>query len=261
MRYFPPSIRYFVLLMSVLFSSCVSQKELPYLQDSQYSTSTPVTADNTPPTYKVQANDIMSIQVQSTQPVLSTIFNPTSVNAFLSADPGNMYLTGYSVNDQGFINLPTIGPLKVQGLTVAEVQSLVQKEVSRYVKDANVLVKISSFKVTILGDVRNPGRYYIYNGQATVLEALGMAGDLNRLANRKNVKLIRQTPAGSEVVLLNLTDPNLLKSRYYYMLPNDALYVEPLKAQNERANLANLGLVFSGITTLALLLNYLNVNL
>lgn len=261
MRRFSASVPAFVLLFCLLLSGCVSQRELPYLQDAQYSKLTPVAADNTRPVYKIQPNDILSIQVQSTQPVLNELFNPSNSNAVYNADAGNMFLTGYSVGEDGNVSLPTVGKVKVGGLTVAEAQAQVQQQVTRYIRDANVLVKLSSFKITVLGDVRQPGRYFVYSGQANVLEALGMAGDLNRLANRKNVKLIRQTANGSEVVLLDLTDPALLKSPYYYMLPNDALYVEPLKAQTSRENTNNLGLVFSGITALALLLSYLNIKL
>ena len=86
-----------------------------------------------------------------------------------------------------------------------------------------------------------------------------MAGDLTEFGNRQNVKLVRQTAKGSEVVLINLTDPNLLQSPYYYLLPNDALYVEPLKARTDRGNANNLGLVFAGISAIVLLISYLTI--
>ncbi|PJJ59789.1 polysaccharide biosynthesis/export family protein [Hymenobacter chitinivorans] len=240
-------------------SGCVAQQQLPYLQGKDYSTKTPVNVPNERFEYRIQPSDVLSIRVQSVQPALNDIFNITDTRTVFSGDPSNLFLAGYSVDDTGNINLPTVGKVKVAGLTLDGAQALVQKEVSKYVRDANVLVKLLSFKVTVLGEVRNPGRYFIYNTQATLLEGLGLAGDLTEFGNRQNVKLIRQTAQGSEVVLLDLTDPNLLKSKYYYLLPNDALYVEPMKARTARGNANNLGLVFAGVSSLVLILSYLKV--
>jgi len=121
-------------------------------------------------------------------------------------------------------------------------------------------VKLISFKVTVLGEVNNPGYHYVYNNQITLLEALGLAGDLTPQGNRKNVKLVRQVQGGSEVVLLDLTDPRTLKSKYFFLMPNDAIYVEPFKARAAKWNLENLTLLFSAATTAVLILTYLDNN-
>ncbi|MCC3158522.1 polysaccharide biosynthesis/export family protein [Hymenobacter sp. 15J16-1T3B] len=253
-------LRLAVLCLPLLWlAGCISQRKLPYLQGSTYSTRTPVTAVNAPQPYRLQPNDVLSVRVQSVQPALNDIFNVTDSRSVMAGDPGNMFLAGYNVDAGGTINLPTVGKVKVQGLTIDEAQALVQQQVSRFVRDANVLVKLLSFKITVLGEVRSPGRYFVYNGQATVLEALGLAGDLTEFGNRQNIKLIRPTPQGNEVVLLDLTDPALLTSPYFYLLPNDALYVEPLAARTRRANAGNLALLFSGISALVLILNYIKI--
>lgn len=244
------------LLLLTLMAGCVSQKNLPYLQGRSYSTKTPVSIENTPPSYLLQSGDVLSIKVQSSQPGLSDLFNLTGTQAAFSGDPGVLYLTGYPVDEDGNITLPTVGKVKVTGLSVEKSQVTIQQQVNRYVRDANVLVKLLSFKITILGEVRTPGRYFVYNPQATVLEALGLAGDLTEFGNRQNVKLVRQTAKGSTVVLLDLTDPALLSSPYFYLLPNDALYVEPMKARTDRGNATNLGIIFSGISAVVLLLNF-----
>ncbi|HEX8425472.1 polysaccharide biosynthesis/export family protein [Hymenobacter sp.] len=245
-----------IILTLTGLGSCVSQKKLPYLQNPAFTTQQATTIDNTPSPYRLQNSDIISIRVQSAQAELNTSLNITGSQTLYSSEPGVLYLSGYSVDERGQVTLPTAGKVKVQGLTLDEAQNAIQKAVALYVRDATVLVKLLSFKVTILGEVRTPGRYFIYSSQATLLEALGMAGDLTEFGNRENVKLVRQTPKGSEVVLLNLTDPNLLKSPYYYLMPNDALYVEPLKARSSRANINNLGIVFSGISAVALILSF-----
>ncbi|OGX90314.1 polysaccharide biosynthesis/export family protein [Hymenobacter coccineus] len=236
---------------------CVTQQKLPYLQSSSYSKQKPVEVANARPAYLLQPGDVLSIRVQSVQPALSELFNVPTPQSMVSGDPSTLYLTGYPIDEAGTINLPTVGRLKVTGISLTQAQVLLEQKVGAYVRDANVLVKLLSFKITVLGEVRTPGRYFIYNPQATVLEALGMAGDLTEFGNRQNVKLVRQTAKGSEVVLLDLTDANLLQSPYYYLLPNDALYVEPLKARTERGNANNLGLVFAGISAIVLLISYL----
>ncbi|UYZ60793.1 polysaccharide biosynthesis/export family protein [Hymenobacter latericus] len=252
-------VRLCLFVLPFLFAACVPQRNLPYFQ-GKYNTSTAVLAANTPQPYRIQPNDVLSVRVQSVQPALNEIFNVTDARAVFQGDPGNMFLAGYNVDATGHINLPTVGKVKVQGLTIEETQAQIQRGVANYVRDANVLVKLLSFKITVLGEVRNPGRHFVYNGQATVLEALGLAGDLTEFGNRRNIKLIRTTPKGNEVLLLDLTDPKLLSSPNFFLLPNDALYVEPLAARTNRANVANLALVFSGISALALILNYINAN-
>jgi polysaccharide export outer membrane protein len=139
-------------------------------------------------------------------------------------------------------------------------QKLIQLNVDKYLKQATAIIKLTSFKVTVLGEVKNPGYYYVYNNQATVLEALGLAGDLTPVGNRQHIKLIRQLESGSQVVLLDLTDPNLLKSDHYYLTPGDVLYVEPFKARSKRTNLELLTVVFSGLTTAVLILSYIKAN-
>ena len=245
------------LVCAWLAQGCISQRQLPYLQSSSYSFGQPQAVALARPVYHIQPNDVLSIRVQSVQSELNEQFNISDTRNLFSGDPSTLYLTGYSVNAEGQISLPTVGLLPVGGLTVEQVQALVQKRVSAFANGANVLVKLLSFKLTVLGEVRSPGRYFVYNGQASVLEALGLAGDLTEYGNRQNVKLVRQTPKGSEVVLLDLTNPELLRSPYYYLLPNDALYVEPLKARTSRANANNLGIVFAGISAIVLLLSYI----
>lgn len=237
--------------------SCISPKALPYLQDKSYTTNKPVEVTNTAGLYRVQAHDVLSIRVQSVQAELNELFNITDTRAILGSDPGTLFLSGYAVDEEGRINLPTVGRLKVGGLTLTQVQALVQQQVSGFVRGANVLVKLLSFKLTILGEVRNPGRYFVYNEQATLLEGLSLAGDLTEFGNRRTIKLIRPTSTGSAVVLIDLTDPALLRSPYYFLLPNDVLYVEPVRARTGRGNAGNLGLVFAGISSVVLLLSYL----
>jgi len=253
----------FNLLVILLFCcSCYYQKKLIYFQDDKFSYVQPTLIENQRSIYRIQPNDVLSVKVKSsTDAQVSDIFNiiaTTQMSTF--ANPGNLYLEGYSVDEQGRVLLPILGLVTVKDLTMDEVQTLIQTNANKYLKNATVVVKLISFKITVLGEVNNPGYHYVYNNQATILEALGLAGDLTIFASRKNVKLIRPVARGSEVILLDLKDPNLLKSKYFYLMPNDVLYVEPFKARSKRSNLENLTLVFSAITTMVLILNYIDNN-
>jgi|SRR5690606_40773346 len=242
-------------------SSCYYNKRMVYFQNKDFSESFATPIRNQPTQYRLRPNDILSVKVKSsTEAGISDIFNITPSTNFFNVDAGNVYLQGYSIDSEGAITLPILGRVVVKDLTVEEAQNLIQAEANKYLNNATVIVKLVSFKITVLGEVNAPGYYYAFNNQLTLPEGLGLARDLTERGNRRKVKLIRQTPTGSEVVLLNLNDPDLLKSKYYYLMPNDVLYVEPFKANTGRSNAQLLTLVFSGLTTAILVLNYIDDN-
>jgi polysaccharide export outer membrane protein len=233
-----------------------------YFQDKDYSESFSTKIDNKRPDYRLQTNDVIAVKVKSsTDPEISDIFNITTTQGtMLFMNPGNLYLEGYSIDEEGKITLPILGSVTVKDRTLEEARDVIQLSADKYLNNATVMVRLVSFKITVLGEVKNPGYHYVFNNQVTVLEALGLAGDLTSQGNRKNVKLLRPTKTGNEVVLLDLTDPDLLKSQYFYLMPNDVLYVEPFKARSDRSNLELLGVVFSAATTAILILNYVENN-
>jgi len=225
-------------VLLITLSGCYYNKKLIYLGDEQFSATRPTLVENKHSAYKLQPSDVISVQVKG--PGESAVtgqfnMNPTT-NGSMFASPANFYMDGYTINPDGKITLPVIGEISVKDMTTEEAQTTIQKAADRYLTKAIVIVKLTSFKVTVLGEVKNPGYYYVFNSQATILEAFGMAGDLNPVGNRQNVKLIRQTPGGSEVVMLDLTDADLLKSQYFFMMPGDVLYVAPLRARSNRSN-------------------------
>ncbi|MBL6448124.1 polysaccharide biosynthesis/export family protein [Fulvivirga sp. 29W222] len=232
-----------------------------YLQDESFTEQRAKLIQNDKQPYRIQPNDIISVKVKSVSNTeISDIFNITPSLGPVYMAPGNLYLEGYSVNDAGQITLPVIGTVTVKDMTLEEVQQVIQDNTKQYLNNATVIVKLLSFKITVLGEVKNPGYHYVFNNQVTILEALGLAGDLTQYGNRKNIKLIRQHPEGNMVVLINLTDPKLLQSEYFYLMPNDVLYVEPLKATVKRTNLDLLSVLFSAATTTVLILSYIDSN-
>lgn len=250
----------YCLLLFLCATSCLSKKELVYMQNDNLRETVATQMQTTYTPYKLQPADVLSIKVQSSEEDISSIYNiiPPS-SAFGFADPGTMFLSGYSVDEEGNVNLPNVGKVQVAGLSLKQSQELIQRNIDRYINDATVVVKLINFRVSVLGEVNRPGQYFVYNERATLFDALGMAGDLNRGASRENVKLVRQTPGGSEVVLIDLKDPNIVQSKYYFIQPNDVLYVEPTVAQVKRDNLISLNvatLALGVISTAVVILNY-----
>lgn len=251
-------VLYFLMMVSLL-SSCLNYKNQIYFKSNEFSTSTPTLNQNQPFEYRLQANDVLSVKVQSLDPQIANFFNIDQNTQRFGNDPASLYLTGYSLDENGSITLPTLGKLIVKDLTVLETQELIQQKIDTYLKNSIVLVKLISFKVSVLGEVNKPGYYFIYNNQATLPEALALSGDLTEFGNRENVKLIRQTDQGSEVILLDLTDPKILTSKYYYLLPNDVLYIEPKRALSARSNLAPINVFFGALSTVIAILVTLNL--
>jgi polysaccharide biosynthesis/export protein len=248
----------FLFLSILTLDSCISKKKLVYFQ-AMDTTATRLIA-NPQPEYHLQPRDIISIRIKTLDEKTAEYFNIFPNNQFQQINPAGLYINGYSIDTEGNISLPEIGTVHVANLTLTEAQKKIQEDLNKYISNASLLVKLVSFKVTVLGEVRSPGYFYVYNERATVLEALGLAGDLTDYGQRDNVTLIRQVEGGSKAVLINLKDPNLIASPYYYVMPNDVLYVQPLKAKLDRGNLGTLNvvsLVFGLISTTVLLLNYL----
>lgn len=234
-----------------------------YFPNGQFNTETPVEVNNTRKEYLLQTGDVVSVRVKTLDEASESYFNLSSVNAFNQFNLQALYVNGYSIDKDGNITLPEVGDVEIANLSVEKAAKVIQEKLIDYLSNATVLVKLVSFKITVLGEVSNPGYYYIYNDQATILEGLGLAGDLSDFGNRKNITLVRQTENGSKAILIDLKDPDLLGSDYYYLSPNDVIYVQPLRAKNARGNLSTLtvlGVLFGGISSAVLLLQFLKNN-
>ncbi|HMJ67691.1 MAG TPA: polysaccharide biosynthesis/export family protein [Cyclobacteriaceae bacterium] len=249
-------------LVVILSSGCYYNKKLIYLDDRQFSSTRPTLIESKRSAYRLQPSDIISVQVKG--PGETTITNSFNLNPQQSgsmfASPANFYMDGYTIDPDGKITLPVIGEVVVKDITTDEAREAIQKAADKFLTKAIVIVKLTSFKVTVLGEVKSPGYYYVFNSQATLLEGLGMAGDLTAFGNRETVKLIRQTPGGSEVVMLDLTDANLLKSPYFFLMPGDVLYVAPLRARSNRSNLELATFLFGALTTTILVMSFVQQN-
>jgi polysaccharide biosynthesis/export protein len=243
-----------LLIISLLLTSCYSNKKLVYLQDKTSGQFTNQSIE-----YKLQANDIISIVVKSLDPTNSELFNLQTQHNYGNITGQSLYLSGYTIDPEGCVKLPIVGRVNVSNLSVQQAEDKIQAEVDRYLKNSTVIVRMVSFKVAMLGEVRNPGYYYVFNAQANVFEGLGMAGDITNTGNHKNVKLIRQNNSGTEIHILDLTSTRILESEKFNLQPNDIIYVEPLRARTTQTNIQLWGTILSGFNLSLLILRTFGV--
>lgn len=187
---------------------------------------------------KIMPKDLLTITVSTTDPKAATPFNLSVTNTlnatgYLSTGAGS--LQTYLVDNDGFINFPVVGQLKVGGMTKRQCENYIRDKILPYMSKTEnpiVTVKMASFKVTVAGEVKAPGVFNVDQEKISVIEALARAGDLTIYGKRGNVLLIREDATGEKSVhRLNLNDANLINSPYYYLQQNDYLYVEPNSVQ------------------------------
>lgn len=216
----------FVVLFFV--SSCSTPlKELTYINNIETGTN----YVNGPQLeeYRIRSGDQLFIQVISDDPlnaVFLNIINTQTSTGSMGSSSAGMELITFLVDDQGYIEYPQLGKIYVKGLNTSEIREVIQQGVDKYLQSASVFVKLVNRTLTVLGQVGQPGQKLMVKNQLTIFEALGAAGDITDWGNRRNVKLIREVPDGKHIEELDLTDPNIINSPYYYVLPHDVVYVE-----------------------------------
>lgn len=223
---------YLFFLLSLLITSCVPTKDLIYLQNKGGGANATVTPSNQKP-YRLQTNDLLNVSIKAIDAKMVEIFNPTGAqNVGSSAEQGS-YINGYSVDDHGNIRLPILGDINVLGYTTDEVRAKIEKILlEQYFKNEAgifVVVKLSGFRYTINGEVGNTGTKTLYQDKVNIMEAIANAGDITVTGDRKDVKVIRTFPQGSETFSIDLTDDKAVNSPCFYLQPNDYIYVKPLK--------------------------------
>lgn len=188
----------------------------------------------------IQTSDLLSITVSSLNPQASAIFNApneSTPNANMATQSGNTLTVGYLVNDSGYIQFPFLGPIRAEGISKSQLTINIVKLLTdkKLLIDPIVTIRHLNFRVSVLGEVARPGIFTVPNEKISILEALGLAGDLTMYGKRDNVLLIREDGKGEkETTRLNLGSKDLLSSPYYYLRSNDVLYVEPTKNKVQR---------------------------
>lgn len=251
-------IKFLLLVGLIAMASCTSYKKVAYLQNSDEIDTTIVSELYDA---RIQPKDMLTITVSSEKPEAAIPFNltvPTTMNSSNGTGSGNRSLSSqpmlqtYLVDNDGYIDFPILGKLQVEGMTKGELEEYIKGRIkSNFTTDPIVTVRMSNYKVTILGEVNSPGVKSIANEKVNVFEALAMAGDLTLFGQRDNVKLVRENADGTKnIVPINLNDANLIYSPYYYLQQNDILYVEPNKAKARGADISSMTSLWFSATSL-----------
>jgi len=233
-----------VAIMLIMLNSCGSRRSMVYLQEDSTSVNT-LYEQYTP---RIQVNDILTIVVNAADPKVTVPFNPVSstTSSNLTQQVDMALRPTYTVDVNGEITLPMLGKVKVSGLTRLQAIEKLRLELAKYIKDPGVNMNFNSFRISVLGEVSRPGSFIMPTERVTVLEALGMAGDLTIRGVRENILLIREVDGVKTMHRLDLTKQKTLNSPYYYLAQNDVVYVEPNKAQINNSKLgANTNIIIS----------------
>jgi len=239
------------LIVLIAFSSCTTSKEIIYFQDEPLSS---LNTLSTNPEITYKPNDLLTINVSSLDPETVRPFNlPVIINSYSSLNPqGTTTLQTYIIDQEGHIEFPVLGTIKIGGLTRKEATTMLKERISEYVKDPIINIRLTNFTVTVLGEVNNPGTYTVEEERISILEAIGLAGDLSIYGIRENVFLIREQDGVKRFTKFDLTSINVVNQPNYYLEQNDVIYVEPNPARIRSASYnQNYVLIISAVGTLA----------
>jgi len=221
--------------VTLILSSCVPKKKMVYLQSEGGEQDSVFLYQRVD--YKLQVNDIIDVKILSLDEDVNKLFNSNSAssssNIAQTANFGDLYyVTGYSIDDSGYVYLPIIGKVNVLNKTLTEATEEIDKHVYKFFSKYYLVVKLGGIRFSAIGEFSRPGKYTILQNQATIFEAIALAGDLTMVASRKEVRIIRQYPEGTKIHTVDLLDKNLIHTPYYFIQPNDVIYVEPLNQKS-----------------------------
>jgi polysaccharide export outer membrane protein len=249
------------MLLCCALSSCVSTKSSVYFRDLPDTVMAPVAGNFEP---VVQKNDILQITVSSMNVEDAVIYNTPSMASIGGATSSGPQAVGFLVSEQGFIQYPVLGPVKADGLTKSELTKYIhdQLEQKKLLVDPVVSIRFLNYRVTVLGEVTKPTVVNVGNEKITIMEALGLAGDITIYGRKENILLIRETDGVRTVKRLNLNNKEIFSSPYYYLRSNDIVYVEPDKAKVAATNRTRqtLPIIISSLSLLVIILDRLILN-
>ena len=211
--------RFLLLLFLVILNSCATKKDLVYFSDINTASKDIVVFTER----KIQTNDILNILVSANSAELAASYNQ------VPNMPNNPNNVGYLVNVEGYITMPILGKIKAKDLTLSELEKYLYDLIvkGQHLTQTTVVAKLINAKFTVLGEVQNPGTYTFSEQNISLLQALGYAGDLSIYGVRKNILIIREEDGIKNYATIDLTSKEWFKSPYYYVKPNDVIYVNP----------------------------------
>ena len=227
-----------IVLCCVVISSCIPHKDIVYLQNKENSINDTIVNNLTEiqKPYRVQVDDILNIRVKALDQDAVRIINPIGDVNLNASSAERAYFDGFTVDVHGNIRIPSLGYINVLGYTTEAIEKMIEKKLldEQFKETANIFVtvKLAGLRYTANGEIGKPGSVVLFKERVNIFEAIANAGEIPLTGNKKDVKIIRQYPQGQKVHSLDLTDINVMKSPYYYIQPNDIIYVQPLKQKS-----------------------------
>jgi len=238
-------IKLYLFIVIILFYSCAPMEDIVYL-NKMYNVENANTNDAE---HIIQKGDILDIKIISNNKNYFEIFNISNSPDNPNTTNANLFVNGFVVNQEYEIEIPTIGKINLKGLSIEKTKSKIEKHVKEFILEATVIVKLINFNITVLGEVKKPGNYIIYDNQISILKIIGLAGDLTDFGNRKKIKIIRD----SKINTIDITNSAFLYNEFYYLQSGDIIYVEPRSAVRLRSSSAQT--FISAASTVALIAN------
>jgi polysaccharide biosynthesis/export protein len=263
-----PLISFLVILC--FLQGCISNEKVVYLQDLGYTKPVATKGNLVPYVYEeyiFQYNDIVDISIKTSDEKLNEMFNLSSSQSQMRMMGGGLmsggdifFLNGYTINENGKIDLPFIGEVHLEGLTPQKSKELIEEKVREFVTEGDyyVRVRLGGIRYSALGEFNNPGKFTILQNRVTIFEAIANAGEMTTLAKKSEVHLIRQYPEGSRRYIVNLNHDGIMGSEFYFLRPNDLLYAEPMKVRELGTGttfLQSFQLVITTLTVVLLIVN------
>lgn len=245
-----------IIAISLLLTSCVPFKDTLYLEKNKDKVADiEINADAYKP-YRLQVDDIVSIDIKANNQKEVEIFSKGGNNESGIVNQDQLYFDGYQIDGFGNIRIPVLGLVNIQGQTVDEVSKMLEKKLlEEYFTPASnlfVTVKLAGIKYTINGEIANTGTKTVFQDKLNILEAIANSGDITMTGNKKQVVVMRKIPTGYQSETLDLTDANVINSPYFYLKPNDYIYVKPLKQKST-------GLGLNGLQTLTTVISLFGI--
>lgn len=238
------------LIVVIMLTSCLSYKKSLYFNDETKQ----INSISLSESYKLRKRDLVQVKISSPN-VEDKVINATNSVTTNSGANANYYFTDYLISDSGTVDLPIVGKVKIQGLTIRQADSLITSIAHDYSSLYYVEVRFSSFEIACLGEFKRSGKFIVPNEYCTIYEAIALAGDLTDYANKKKMKIIRTNDDGSKTVLpVDLTKYDAFTYETYYIQPHDILYVEPQKAKVDKQNLTVASFTIGVISALYILI-------
>jgi len=228
--------KYIALAIPLFFFSCASHPEFIYLQNSHNNAAFEFASIETKELVKIQPFDFLFISVYSIDPTAALPFNPPNSASVGGAGNAQPEIIGYKVGEDGMIDFPVVGAIKVLGLSLRDAENLLKDKIAVYLKDPVVNIKFLNLKVTVIGEVNRPGTFDIPVENMTIMQAIGLAGDVSIYGDRSNITIIREQNGKRSVGRINLLKTDVFNSPFYYLQQNDVIIAQPSELKDTQVN-------------------------